>query len=59
MFELDKKDSLNLYLYLSEKDDLSIVLNNILNELEGSVYELCSVQEIESFRLEFKDKGFI
>lgn len=57
MLKLNKKESLNLYLYLSDKDDLNDELNHILMCLENEIFKVFSVSEIEEIKLEFKAKG--
>lgn len=57
MLKLTKKESLNLYLYLSDKNNLNDELNNVLMNLENEIFKVFSVNEIEEIKLEFKAKG--
>lgn len=57
MLKLTKKESLNLYLYLSDKNNLNDELNNVLMSLENEIFKVFSVSEIEEIKLEFKAKG--
>lgn len=59
MMELDKQDVLNLYLLLSDGDDLPERFNRLLVKLEKEIFVNYTVMEIEKYRLIFNDKGKI
>lgn len=59
MIDLDKKELLTLYFYLSDKKDLSEKIDDILIKIEKRIFDSFIVQDIEAYRKTYNDKGKI
>jgi len=59
MLKLDKLEILNLYFLLSESNNISLRINNVLLKLEKEIFENYTVMEIESYKSIYDDKGRI
>lgn len=57
MLELNTEESLSLYFFLSDREDLSETLNSLLIKIEAELFNRYTVKELETLRLKFKDKG--
>lgn len=59
MIDLNEKEALNLYLFLSLKDEINPALNRVMLKLERKLFSIYSVAELEAYKDEYLKKGVV
>lgn len=59
MMDLEENELLSLYFYLCDEKKLPEQVDSSLNKLEKKIFESFTVNEIETFRKAYNDKGRI